>query len=241
MKRLLMAMVAVAGVASAYAADKDAPAWGYEGEKANWGKGFRTCGIGKAQAPLDIRAPFDAAKQVIKPDYKEGALKIVNNGHTIQVNVEPGSKLMVDTESYDLLQFHFHRPSEETLNGKPTAMNVHLVHRSASGKLAVIGVLLNEGKANAAIGTIWAAAPKKEGPEVTVPKARINAAGLLPAKLDYYTYAGSLTTPPCTEGVTFYILKTPVEMAKAQVNAFPFKMNARPVQPLHGRKIAASN
>ena len=227
---------------SAYAADKAAPHWGYEGEAgpAAWGKEFPTCGLGKAQSPIDIKGPFGKATQSIKPDYKEGALKIVNNGHTIQVNVDPGSKLQIDNDSYDLLQFHFHRPSEEKINGKPSAMVAHFVHKSAAGKLAVVGVLLNEGKENATLKTVWAEAPKAEGPEVVVKGAKINPGALLPKSLNYYSFEGSLTTPPCSEGVTFYILKSPATMAKAQVDAFPFKLNARPVQPLNGRKVVAN-
>jgi carbonic anhydrase len=244
MKRLLSVTAVLVAMTfpSAHAADKAAPHWGYEGETgpAAWGKEFPTCGLGKAQSPIDIKGPFEKATQSIKPDYKEGALKVVNNGHTIQVNVDPGSKLQIDKDSYELLQFHFHRPSEEKINGKPSAMVAHFVHKNAAGKLAVVGVLFNEGKENATLKTIWAAAPKAEGPEVVVQGAKINPASLLPKSLNYYSFEGSLTTPPCSEGVTFYILKSPSTMAKAQIDAFPFKANARPVQPLNGRKIVAN-
>jgi carbonic anhydrase len=227
---------------AAHAADKGAPKWGYEGAAGpdGWAKEFPTCGLGKAQSPIDIKAPFGKATQSIKPDYKEGALKVVNNGHTIQVNVDPGSKLQIDKDSYDLLQFHFHRPSEEKIDGKPAAMVAHFVHKSAAGKLAVVGVLLNEGAENPTLKAVWAAAPKAEGPEVVVKGARLNPAALLPKSLNYYSFEGSLTTPPCSEGVAFYILKAPSTMAKAQIDAFPYKMNARPVQPLNGRKITAN-
>ena len=206
----------------------------------NCGKEFPTCGIGKAQSPIDIKGPFGKATQSIQPDYKEGPLKIVNNGHTIQVNVDPGSKLAIDKDSYDLLQFHFHRPSEEKVNGKPMAMVAHFVHKNQAGKLAVLGVLLNEGAENPTLKAVWANAPKSEGPEVVVPNARLNPAALVPKNLAYYSFEGSLTTPPCSEGVTFYVLKTPTAMSKEQVQAFPFKLNARPVQPLNGRKIVAN-
>jgi carbonic anhydrase len=240
MKRTI-ALVAIATTVSLpiLAADKSAPHWNYEAESA-WGKDFPTCGIGKAQSPIDIKGPFEKATTAIKPEYKEGALKVVNNGHTIQVNVEPGSKLVIDKESYDLLQYHFHRPSEEKIEGKASAMVAHLVHKSASGKLAVIGVHLREGAENPTLKSVWAAAPKKEGPEVTVKGAKTNPASLLPKSLAYYGFEGSLTTPPCSEGVAFYILKEPVPMAQAQIDAFPYKMNARPVQPLNGRKVTAN-
>jgi carbonic anhydrase len=120
------------------------------------------------------------------------------------------------------------------------AMVAHFVHKSAEGKLAVLGVLLNEGKDNAAIQTLWNNAPMSEGPEVKPEKATFDPAKLVPAALTHYSYEGSLTTPPCTEGVNFYILKTPVDIGKKQVIDFPFKRNARPVQALNGRKINAN-
>jgi carbonic anhydrase len=213
--------------------------WGYVGEMspAKWGETFPTCGTGKSQAPIDIRGPFEKVDQTLKLDYQPTPLKVLNNGHTIQVNVAPGSKLTVGGESFTLLQFHFHRPSEELIDGKPSAMTVHFVHKSESGKLAVVGVLLNEGRSNDIIKTIWSAAPAKEGPEVEVAGAALNPSQLLPGKLEYYRYDGSLTTPPCTEGVTFYILKAPLSLGSDQVRAFPFELNARPTMPLNGRKI----
>ena len=216
--------------------------WAYEGEMGpeNWGEEFPTCGSGKKQSPLNIVGPFEKSKDVLSVSYKEGPLKMLNNGHTIQVNVEPGSTLKINKEVYDLLQFHFHRPSEEQIDGKPMAMVVHFVHKNAEGKLAVIGVLLNEGKDSEAIKTLWENAPKSEGPEVVVEGVKFNPSSLIPAALTHYHYEGSLTTPPCTEGVQFYILKTTVDISKKQVNEFPFKRNARPVQPANGRVITAN-
>jgi len=216
--------------------------WAYDGEMGpdKWGDEFPTCAKGSKQSPLNITGPFEKSKDVLTVAYKEGPLKIVNNGHTIQVNVEPGSTLKINKDVYNLLQFHFHRPSEEQIDGKPMAMVAHFVHKSAEGKLAVLGVLLNEGKDNAAIQTLWNNAPMSEGPEVKPEKATFDPAKLVPAALTHYSYEGSLTTPPCTEGVNFYILKTPVDIGKKQVVDFPFKRNARPVQALNGRKINAN-
>ncbi|PUE59790.1 hypothetical protein B9Z44_09510 [Limnohabitans curvus] len=216
--------------------------WDYAGEMGpeNWGDEFPTCGKGTKQSPLNITGPFEKSKDVLVVNYKEGPLKILNNGHTIQVNVEPGSTLKINKDVYNLLQFHFHRPSEEQIDGKPMAMVAHFVHKNAEGKLAVLGVLLNDGKDNAAIQTLWNNAPKAEGPEVVVDKVKFDPSSLVPAALTHYSYEGSLTTPPCTEGVNFYILKTPVDIGKKQVVDFPFKRNARPVQPLNGRKINAN-
>ena len=215
--------------------------WGYEGDNGpeHWGNNFPVCGTGKKQSPLNIIGPFEKSKDMLSVDYKEGPLKMLNNGHTIQVNVEPGSTLTINKESYDLLQFHFHRPSEEQVDGKNASMVAHFVHKSKDGKLAVIGVLLNEGKDNAAIKTLWANLPPKEGEEFLPEKVSFNPGNMLPKELGFYNYEGSLTTPPCTEGVQFYILKKPMDMSKDQVGKFPYKLNARPVQSLNGRKINA--
>jgi carbonic anhydrase len=219
-----------------------APHWGYEGEMGpeNWGKEFPTCANGKKQSPLNIVGPFEKSKDSLEVSYKTGPLRMLNNGHTIQVNIPPGSTAKINGEVFDLLQFHFHRPSEEKVDGKPMAMVAHFVHKSKAGKLAVIGVLLKEGKDNEAINVLWDNIPAKEGPEVKLDKISFDPGKLIPSALTHYAYEGSLTTPPCTEGVNFYILKTPVDISKAQVAKFPFKMNARPVQPLNGRKIGAN-
>ena len=129
---------------------------------------------------------------------------------------------------YDLVQFHFHKPSEEQINGQSKAMVIHFVHKSADGKLAVIGVLMNEGKANEMIQTLWSNLPKEENKENVVQTVKIDPSNLLPKSLAYYHYVGSLTTPPCTEGVDFYILKNPGEISKEQIETFPFHNNARP-------------
>ena len=220
-------------------ADTHAAHWDYEGAMGpeNWGKEFPTCGKGKSQAPLNIKGPFEKVRFSIAPDYKQGQLKIVNNGHTIQVNVANGSKIRIDGKPFDLLQFHFHRPSEEHIDGKPSAMVVHFVHKSPEGELAVLAVMLREGNENPGIKTLWTHAPKAAGPEVIPDGVMFNPANLLPKEMDFFHYDGSLTTPPCTEKVKFYILKTQVNIAKEQVTDFPFKMNARPIQPANGRPI----
>jgi len=215
--------------------------WGYEGDNGpeHWGDAFPVCGKGKKQSPLNIVGPFEKSKETLSVDYKEGPLKMFNNGHTIQVNIEPGSSLTIGKESFDLLQFHFHRPSEEQVEGKNASMVAHFVHKSKDGKLAVIGVLLNEGKDSAAIKTLWANLPPKEGEEFLPAKVTFNPASMLPKDMGFYNYEGSLTTPPCTEGVQFYILKSPMDISKQQLAKFPYKINARPVQSLNGRKITA--
>ena len=232
---------AKSGAHSSKAGDeKQAVNWGYEGAMGpeSWGNDFPTCARGKAQAPLNIKGPFEKALFNVSPDYKNGPLKIINNGHTIQVNVPPGSKLRIDSQPFELVQFHFHRPSEEQINGKPSAMVAHFVHKNSEGRLAVLGVLLKEGNENPGIKTLWTHAPAKEGPEVSPEGVSFNPANLLPREYEFYSYEGSLTTPPCTEGVRFFILKSQVNISREQVEAFPFKKNARPVQPQNGRAIA---
>ena len=219
--------------------EKHAVHWDYEGEMGpeHWGKEFPTCGKGKSQAPLNIKGPFEKVRFAVVPDYKPGPLKIINNGNTIQVNVVPGSKIRIDGKAFDLLQFHFHRPSEEHINGKPSAMVVHFVHKNDSGELAVLGVLLQEGNENPGIKTLWSYAPPKEGPEVAPDNVAFNPTNLLPREMEFFHYDGSLTTPPCTEKVKYFILKSQVNISKEQVTQFPFKMNARPIQALNDRKI----
>ena len=219
--------------------EKHAAHWGYEGEMGpeHWGKEFPTCGKGKSQAPLNIKGPFEKVRFNVVPDYKLGPLKIINNGHTIQVNVAPGSKIRIDGKAFDLLQFHFHRPSEEHINGKPSAMVIHFVHKNDSGELAVLGVLLQEGNENPGIKTLWSYAPPKQGPEVAPDNVAFNPNNLLPREMEFFHYDGSLTTPPCTEKVKFFILKSQVNISKEQITQFPFKMNARPIQALNDRKI----
>ncbi len=167
--------------------------WSYEGADgpANWGElkpEYATCKVGKEQSPIDIVNPKQAALPVIRFDYKNVPLKIVNNGHSIQVNYAPGSFITVGDHRYQLVQFHFHRPSEERINGTSFEMVIHLVHADSDGKLAVIAVLLQKGQANSALQEIWARMPKTEGKEWEIPGVQINASTLLPQDSTHYTY-----------------------------------------------------
>ncbi len=223
--------------------------WSYEGSTGpeNWGEmdqKFGTCSLGKTQSPIDI--PADnvpaAALEPIKFDYQTSPLKIIDNGHTVQVNYAPGSSITVAGKKYDLLQFHFHKPSEEKLNGKSYAMVAHLVHKDAEGKLAVVGVLLESGARAPLIQAVFDNLPKEKEKETSVPGVAIDIGALLPADRSYFTFQGSLTTPPCSEGVTWFVLKNPVKISRKQIAKFGrvYAMNARPVQPLNGRTIKAS-
>lgn len=220
--------------------------WSYEGENgpATWNKQFPDCGR-PGQSPINIVGSQKANLPELQFDLKSSPLAILNNGHTIQVGFKDGSStLTVGEQQYKLAQFHFHHPSEEAINGKRTDMVAHLVFQRGEGvnlRLAVVAVLLKEGKSNPTIDELWKHIPETVGHDAAlVPDAEINPGNLLPASHDYYSYLGSLTTPPCTEIVTWYVLKTPVEISTAQIAAFHklYPNNARPVQPLNGRTIA---
>ena len=223
------------------------PHWTYEGAEGpeHWGElpGYETCATGKSQSPINVTnaGPKDLANVVF--NYQPSEVKILNNGHTVQVNYDKGSTIEVDGKRYDLLQFHFHAPSEHAIDGKLAAAELHLVHQSADGKLAVVGVLLEKGAENAAFKPVWDNLPAT----VVTEKAtgvQVAAADLLPQVKTTYRYSGSLTTPPCSEGVTWLLMTSPVEMSEAQLAAFAHLFehgDARPVQPLNDRDLTVDS
>jgi carbonic anhydrase len=231
------------GCSSLLSASKEkGKSWGYIGKEGpeNWGnlsEDFSVCQTGKSQSPVNLQSAIDADLTPLKIDYKDTPLRIINNGHTIQVNYQARSTLILDDEPYELLQFHFHNPSEHKVEGKTLPMELHLVHKSKKGSLAVIGVFLEKGEANPTLQKIWQEIPMKKGSERTISKININASDLLPENKDYYRYFGSLTTPPCSETVNWIVLKEPVEISDSQVQKFAkiFPMNARPVQEVEQR------
>jgi carbonic anhydrase len=202
------------------------------------------CGIGKTQSPIDIRTSMVHASDLpdLAFDYQPSDLRIIDNGHTVQVNYAPGSFVTVGDARYELQQFHFHHPSEEKVDGKAFAMVAHLVHKDAAGKLAVVAVPIVQGKENPLAATLWKHVPQEKAHEAAVPGVSINAADLVPAKHAYYTFEGSLTTPPCSEGVRWFVLKTPATLSAAEIAAFGklYPTNARPVQKLNGREVLSS-
>ena len=224
--------------------------WSYSGSTgpAKWASlenDFGSCALGRTQSPIDIHD--SAAKKADLPaimfDYKPAPLKIIDNGHTIQVNYAPGSFITVGGKQFELVQFHFHKPSEEKVNGKNYDMVAHLVHKDTDGNLAVVAVLLKKGSASPLVKTLWDNLPKQKGHEMAVDAVTINIADLLPGDKAYYTFAGSLTTPPCSENVTWFVLKNPSSISSDEIARFAksYPMNARPVQPLNGREIKTSN
>ena len=220
--------------------------WEYEGEAgpANWGKlsaDFKVCELGLEQTPIDLTSAVRAELGGVEPAFQEMPLAILNNGHTIQVNCAPGSGTRIGGEQFDLLQFHFHHPSEHLLSGKAFDLELHFVHKSAAGQLAVLGVFFQPGSENYALQPVWAAMPAEAGPEKGV-GTPIRPAELLPLGRGYFRYQGSLTTPPCSEGVLWTVFKDPIEISEAQVRQFAalFANNARPVQRLHRRFLLES-
>ncbi|MET0384183.1 MAG: carbonic anhydrase family protein [Burkholderiaceae bacterium] len=221
--------------------------WDYGGAAGpqSWGKlqsEFSTCANGSRQSPIDIHGGIAVDLEPIRFDYRPSAFSVVDNGHTVQVNVEPGNAITITGRRYELVQFHFHRPSEERIEGRQYDMVAHLVHKDVDGRLAVVAVLLDRGSAQAIVQTVWNNLPLEKGDEVKG-GSRIDLSELLPEDRRYYTYMGSLTTPPCSEGVLWMVMKQPVPISPEQVAIFAhlYPMNARPLQQAGGRLIKESN
>jgi carbonic anhydrase len=220
------------------------PHWSYSGQEGpdEWGKldsTYAACSSGKTQSPIDIRGAKKADLPALKFAYNSVPLNIIDNGHTIQVNYPAGSTLTVGRKLYTLKQFHFHHPSEEHVNGHGYDMVAHLVHADAEGHLAVVAVFLKKEKVNTFIDLVWQNLPTEKGKAIDVSGVALNAKDLLPVEHEYFTFSGSLTTPPCSEGVTWYVMKNPVALSEAQVAVFAklYPRNARPIQPANGREI----
>lgn len=220
--------------------------WSYTGAQGpqHWGAmepDFSLCKSGKAQSPIDITVAGANKPTPIDFGYTQSDTEITNNGHTIQVNLAHGGTIKIDGTDFTLVQFHFHTPSEEKIRGKAYPMVAHLVHQSATGQLAVVAVLFEEGDENLALKPVFSSLPAHPGETVRLANG-LNAQTLLPAYKGYFKFTGSLTTPPCSEGVRWQVMKQRVELSKQQIAAFRnlYKMNARPVQPLHGRQVDES-
>jgi carbonic anhydrase len=224
-------------------AGESTPKWGYggAGNPTMWGRinpDYAICELGQNQSPINIdnvQQPKNSAN--IEFNYHPTLLSVVNNGHTIQVNYQSGSSIKIRGEKYELLQFHFHTPSEHTIKGKASALELHLVHRNKKGELAVIGVMLEQGKANPVIEQIWQEISQEANNEQS--KITINAANLLPTQKAFLSYTGSLTTPPCSENVKWNLFVEPIELSKEQITNFQhfYQVNARPVQPINTRIV----
>jgi carbonic anhydrase len=220
------------------------PHWGYigPGSPEQWGNisaDYRICSIGADQSPIDLHAPIRAELENLEISYQPSPLKILNNGHTVQVNYVPGSTLRLDGQVYDLLQFHFHTPSEHTLEQRQFEMELHLVHKHPeTNNLAVLGIFIKEGATHPGLSAIWPYMPLRQAPETTIDHVAIDARQLLPPEIThFYRYRGSLTTPPCSEVVDWVVLEQPIEASKEQIAQLRSAVgtNARPVQSLNRR------
>jgi carbonic anhydrase len=221
--------------------------WAYNGEggPTHWAElkpEFATCALGQRQSPIDIRGGLRVDLEAIKFDYRPVPFGVIDNGHTIQANLQPGNAIEVGGRRYDLLQFHFHRPSEERINGRQFDMVVHLVHKDAQGRLAVVAVLVEAGRSHPVVQSVWNSLPLERNEEQGSP-VPIDLNQLLPEDRRYYTYMGSLTTPPCSEGVLWMVLKQPAIVSPEQIGLFArlYPMNARPIQQAGARMIKESN
>ena len=227
-------------------AKQDAPHWTYEGESGpeHWGElspDFLTCSEGWNQSPVNLVDDVRANLPELQFEYYSTTVNEINNGHTIQQNIKPGSFLRIPERNLaaELKQFHFHSPSEHTIDGKSFAMEVHFVHADKDGSLSVVGVLIDEGEEHPVLSKLWAFMPENPG-DVSQKPIGIEETNLLPPTRDYYSYSGSLTTPPCTEGVRWVVLKTPIQASAEQIAAFKNRMGPatnRPIQPLNARTI----
>lgn len=233
--------------AAGHKADAHAAHWSYAGEGApeKWGQmkpEFAKCSNGTRQSPIDIRGGVKVDLEPIQFDYQATGFGVIDNGHTIQVNLQGGNAIEVAGRRYDLVQFHFHRPSEERINGRQFDMVAHLVHKDPEGRLAVVAVLLDRGSAHPLVQTVWNNLPLEKGQEQGA-RVQMDMNHLLPADRRYYTYMGSLTTPPCSEGVLWLVLQQPVPISNDQIGVFSkmYPMNARPIQQASGRLIKQSN
>lgn len=245
LKMMVLALGLMAGAGWVQAADK-VPHWEYAGKAgtAHWSElddSFSACKLGKEQSPIDIRGAKPAQLAPIDFHYASSQAEVVNNGHTVQVNLAEGGSIKLASGEYKLLQFHFHTPSEEKIKGKNYPLVAHFVHKNAAGDLAVVAVLFRQGKENAALQQVFAGLPARAG-DKRVLDGSFNAESVLPAQRGYYAYMGSLTTPPCSEGVHWQVLEKESEISRQQLAAFRklYPMNARPVQPLNGRSLEVS-
>ncbi|HEY9903190.1 MAG TPA: carbonic anhydrase family protein [Candidatus Sericytochromatia bacterium] len=242
------------GLVSDIKPSQASPDFSYGGYKnpTNWDElspSWGVCESGTKQSPIDIKPSL--LGNVLSPaaniqfNYQSLTnFPVQNNGHTIQVNYpypSGTSTMTIDGKTYQLVQFHLHTHSEHLINGEAAALELHLVHQNPQGELAVVGVMIENGAINNDLQTVFASMPKQEG--VNTANGTINASNFLPANKSHYTYTGSLTTPPCSEGVKWIVLQNPITASQAQIDAFTniFQVNARPVQDLNGRTIQLRN
>lgn len=219
--------------------------WGYTGHESpeHWGdlsSEYSICKDGRNQSPVNIEKTIEASLPPLVFQYNKTSMDMIDNGHTVQANYDGGSTLTVNGHTFDLVQFHFHTPSENAVDGRLFPMEAHLVHADKDGNLAVVSVLFEEGASNPLLDKLWPQMPTKVGEGVKDLDMTFNVEEMLPADHSYYRFNGSLTTPPCTQGVYWFVLKTPATVSRAQVTKFNTVIgvdNNRPLQPRNARPI----
>ena len=245
---ILFIMLLLTSACRAKPTEAAPPHWTYEGEEgpSHWGEldeSYAVCGTGQSQSPVDVASVSEQDLNNISFHYQPSAVNILNNGHTVQVNYDPGSYIELDNTRYDVVQFHYHAPSEHTVDGESFPAELHIVHRNADGNLAVVGILLKEGTENAAYQPFISNLPA-EKTDVKDAGVTINAMDLLPSVGTTFRYSGSLTTPPCSEGVNWLLMTTPIELSAQQLTALDTLFeggNNRPVQPINDRTLIEDN
>ncbi len=245
MKKTLIVLAGATILMSGTALAAEGVHWTYSGHGGpeHWGDlapDFEMCKKGVNQSPVDLKAMVEAELSPLKISYHPSPLDVENNGHTIKANLKGGSSITLDGHTYKLLQVHFHTPSENHINGKSFPMEAHFVHADETGRLAVIGLLYTEGPSNSSLSTIWNSMPASAGQSVQSANSSVDPGEMLPADHDYYRFNGSLTTPPCSEGVLWLMMKKTVAASKDQIEKFheTFGQDTnRPVQPLNARVV----
>ena len=237
---------AAAHGAAAHGAAAHAPHWSYAGPAGpqTWGglqPNFQMCAKGQRQSPIDIQGGLTIELEPVKFNYRSSRFAVVDNGHTVQANLMSGNFIELGGKRFELKQFHFHRPSEERIDGRQFEMSVHLVHKDDEGNLAVVGLLLDRGAPHAAVQKVWNSLPLEKQEELPA-RTPLELNDLLPTDRSYYTYMGSLTTPPCSEGVRWIVMRQPISVSQDQIDLFArlYPMNARPIQQVAGRRILQS-
>ena len=220
--------------------------WGYEGETGptHWGslnKEFKECSLGNQQSPINIISNKDINLEELLFDYKADSTDVINNGHTVQVNIASGSSVEIDGKKFYLKQFHFHTPSENNINGNKYDLEAHFVHVADDGQIAVVAVMFEEGEENPILKKIWSKFPLEENKKVDLKLSANDIQAIFPKNRDYYKFMGSLTTPPCSENVKWNVFKTVQTVSKEQIKLFFDTFghpNNRPIQPRNGRVIS---
>ena len=236
----------------------EAPHWGYGRDNGpeHWGRlnaDWALCSSGTSQSPIDLHfaepgseldpVTLNLPRANLRIIHQEHVLDALDNGHTIQVNVDDSDTLTIGEQSFDLVQYHFHAPSEHSVDGEHYPMEMHLVHQSAAGELAVVGVFIAEGEHNAAFDPVWNNMPIETGAVKHIENVNVDIDDMLPSDLTSWRYQGSLTTPPCSEDVRWIVLQTPIQLGSGQIQQFKnlFTGNNRPTQALNGRSIATGS